>query len=407
METVELSTEDINSNKLSIFKSDIQKEKPKKKRLSPRKKFILLTASIVIIIAGITVATYLYVMKGNTKAASNITVSSYVPTPTPTPTPVFNPINGEIVSAEEQANLNRPPLAVMIENSTDARPQSGLNSADVVYEALAEGGITRFMAVFLQNTPLRIGPVRSVRTYYLDWASEYNPIFSHWGGNSDALAEIPTIGIHNVDAMYMSGSDNTCASDTSNQKTIFCRDPSRYAPHNGYGDTQLIWNYGANQKWSSSSTFTQWTFKDDAPLAQRGVDGIHLNISFMSNDTDYAVNWAYNQTNNNYTRYNYSNVVQLDRADNTPITAKTIIVQYVTAENYTSSSGKVVFRFDNTGSGNASIFEDGKEIDGTWKKASMDGRTLYYDTNGNLISLNRGKIWITFLQPDLGNFTYK
>jgi hypothetical protein len=94
------------------------------------------------------------------------------------------PLNGSLKTQQaKDAWSKRRPLAVMIENHEESRPQSGLSSADVVYEAVAEGGITRFMAVFLcPFNDIQVGPVRSARTYFLDWVSEYNSLYAHVGG---------------------------------------------------------------------------------------------------------------------------------------------------------------------------------------------------------------------------------
>ena len=108
------------------------------------------------------------------------------------------PLNGALKSSRARAAWEvRRPLAVMIENHIESRPQSGLTSADVVYEAVAEGGITRFMALFYCNlSDVQVGPVRSARTYYLDWLGEYNnPLYAHVGGANtpgpaDALSQI-------------------------------------------------------------------------------------------------------------------------------------------------------------------------------------------------------------------------
>lgn len=373
-------------------------------QLPPAKKIAVLVGIAACIGVLCFAGTYIYIInRPNAKQQGNQTANKTTPTPspTPTPTPVYNPINGAPVDAQHANNLTRSPLAVMIENSVPARPQTGLNDADVVYEALAEGGITRFMAVFLQNTPQQVGPVRSARTYYLDYASEYNPLYVHWGGNSDALTEIPQIGIHNLDAITSSGSDTSCQNDTS---TLFCRDESRGAPHNGYGIMAQIWNYAQSQGWSFPSGFVSWQFKEDNPQAKRGPDGQTISIQFASDDADYDVKWVYNQSQNVYTRYN-GGTLQVDRATNDPITTKTLVVEYVTGNLYDSTSGKEVWHLNNSGTGKVSVFTDGKEVDGIWKKSSMTDRTQFIDTAGNQIPLNRGKIWITIVQPDQGTVT--
>src|SRR3989338_6720523 len=105
------------------------------------------------------------------------------------PRDISNPLNG-VLYKQSEAKLwqNRLPLAVMVENLVDIRPQSGLSRADIVYEALVEGGITRFMAVYTLTEPIvKIGPIRSARTYYVDWAEEYGGVFAYVGGSPEAL----------------------------------------------------------------------------------------------------------------------------------------------------------------------------------------------------------------------------
>ena len=183
----------------------------------------------------------------------------------------------------------RRPLGVMIENSSAARPQSGLSSADVVYEAVAEGGITRFMAVFLCQDTDPIGPVRSARTYYLDWISEYgaSPLYAHVGGANtpgpaDALGQIERYGWG--------------AYNDLNQFSVgfptFWRDYDRLGAntateHTVYTSTQKAWAFAAAKRQLTNvetddrtgktipwdQNFVKWTFKDDAPVADRPAAG--------------------------------------------------------------------------------------------------------------------------------------
>src|SRR3990167_951299 len=180
------------------------------------------------------------------------------------------PLDGDLHTKKAKDSLEkRRPLAVMIENHADARPQSGLTSADIVYEAVAEGGITRFMAIFYCNlSDTQVGPVRSARTYFLDWLSEYDALYAHVGGANtpgpaDALSQIIKYGIKDL-----------------NQFSIgfptFWRDYQRLGhpvatEHTMYSTTQKLWEIGANRGWmekdedgiSWDKNFTSWKFKDD------------------------------------------------------------------------------------------------------------------------------------------------
>ncbi len=372
----------------------------------PFKRMVILVSIIFAIAILFAIGIYIYIIAhGYQKPETTKVTSTFTPTPTPTPITKIDPLTGVTYTGQSVSNLNRPPLAVMIENSISARPQTGLSQADIVYETLAEGGITRFMAVFLGNTPSLVGPVRSARTYFLDWVNEYNAIYAHWGQNSDVAPSLGPDGIRNIDAIFQPGTDQSCNSATG----LFCRDESRDAPHNGYGFPQKIWNDGASSGWNLPSNFNQWTFKDDAVLANRGIDLSALNIDFMSDDPYYSVKWLYSRANNTYTRYDYGDTTlsQQDRLTGTPVTAKNIVVQFVNGNIYTSSGGKDVFHLDTTGTGKASIFLDGKEIDGSWKKISLTDRTMFYDQNNNPVQFNRGNTWITVLVTDSGTFSYK
>src|SRR3989338_8386825 len=186
------------------------------------------------------------------------------------------PLNGEKLTKEEKALWEtRRPLVVMIENHTDARPQSGLTSADIIYEAVAEGGITRFATVFYCKDAPYIGPVRSARVYFISFAAEYgnNPLYAHVGGANtpgpaDALGKLHTI--------KWSGKNDL------NQFSInfpyFFRDydrlTGRATEHTMYSSTQKLWEYAQKARkltniddngLSWDSTYQKWEFKEDEP----------------------------------------------------------------------------------------------------------------------------------------------
>ncbi|MGB9680810.1 MAG: DUF3048 domain-containing protein, partial [Minisyncoccia bacterium] len=129
----------------------------------------------------------------------------------------------------------RHPLAVSIENHPESRPQSGLDKASLIFESPTEGGITRFLAFFVENDVQKLGPVRSARTYFLDWLSEFDGIFAHCGGNADALALIPSYNIKDLDEF--------------NFPKIYWRTYDRYPPHNLYTKTDNLWQKAEELGW--------------------------------------------------------------------------------------------------------------------------------------------------------------
>ncbi len=313
------------------------------------------------------------------------------------------PLNGSMHTKEAKANWDeRRPLAVMIENHTDARPQSGLSSADVVYEAVAEGGITRFMALYYCNLgDTQVGPVRSARTYFIDWLSEYDALYAHVGGaNSagpaNALGQIITYGIKDL-----------------NQFSIgfptFWRDYERLGhtvatEHTMYSSTQKLWDIGAKRGWTNmndngttwADSFVPWKFKSDAPVGTAGGASVatKINVFFWQGYADYAVGWQYDGGCNCYKRSN-GGAPHIDLDTKQQLTAKNVVVQFEKESHANDGyEDNAHLLYQTIGSGQALFFQDGKVIKGTWNKASRLARTVYKDAQGKEISFNRGVIWI-------------
>ncbi|MDB4940352.1 MAG: hypothetical protein JWO40_777 [Candidatus Doudnabacteria bacterium] len=275
--------------------------------------------------------------------------------------------------------LVQRPFAVVIENLPAARPQSGLSQADIVYEALAEGGITRFLAVFQTQQVKSIGPIRSARTYFNDWAQELGAIFAHVGGNSDALyylkQGIP--GLSDAD-QFVNGAYMT-------------RIPPRLPPHNTYSSTDKLFAMAKHDKFSATKTYSDYIFKDDAALAQPTASKININFSLPA----YTVKWLYDSKTNTYKRYN-AGVATIDAGNNKSVNAKDLIVQRVRNWPVKSDTLYAISMGTREG-GDADVYMDGGVIHGTWKL--VDGRTKYFDQTGNEIALNRGQIWIEIVPP--------
>jgi hypothetical protein len=277
-------------------------------------------------------------------------------------------------------SLVQRPFAVVIENHPAARPQSGLSQADIVYEALAEGGITRYLALFQTQQVQQIGPVRSARTYFNDWAQELSAVYVHVGGNSDALyylkQGIP--GVSNAD-QYV------------NNNYIY-RVPPRLPPHNTYTSSSNLFAMAKNDRFSPTKSYINYLFKDDAPSIQPSVSKISIDFSAPH----YAVQWVYDSKSNTYKRF-LSGSASVDANGNKNIYAKSVIIQRV--KNWPVQSDTLLAISMGTREGGvADIYQDGKVIHGTWKV--VNGRTKYLDSQGAEIALDRGQIWIEVVPPD-------
>jgi len=315
------------------------------------------------------------------------------------------PLTGVLFSkAERQIWEQRRPLTVMVENHEESRPQSGLSKADVVYEAVAEGGITRFLAVFYCGAAaeeVTIGPVRSARTYFMDFASEYGdyPLYTHVGGANipgpaNALGQIGDYG------WLAKGND---LNQFSLGFPVFWRDYERIGhpvatEHTMYSTSEKLWEVAQKRgltnvddegnKWDA--TFSQWQFKEEAKLDERG-EVARVEFSFWENNPEYAVRWEYQKDNNNYLRFNNGQSLK-DLNNDSQLQAKTVIIQLMKEKGPIDEVKHILYT--TLGSGQALIFQDGQVIEGTWIKAKRQSRTKFTDSSGKEISLNRGPIWI-------------
>ena len=317
-----------------------------------------------------------------------------------------NPLNGELFTVEEYEKFkDRTPITVMIENSIDARPQAGLSSANIVYETLAESGITRFMAVFWSHDAQKVGPIRSVRTYFLDWISEYD---------DPPLANIGQAGYEPWEEVIVPEADARAYMNKYNIKSydrygrnVYWRDYDKFHSgiaweHVAYSETETLWADAGTMGWNEPANITPFKFKKDIAYDER-PNSQEIEIIFMSYGSNpYKVNWIYDPLKNNYKR-NLADEPHIDENNNKQITPKNVIVEYCAFRQTGDRNGRIVLT--TIGEGDASIFIDGKQIDGTWKKENRTTRTMFYDSEGNEIELNRGQIWIDVVPKGVGKVT--
>lgn len=268
-------------------------------------------------------------------------------------------------------DINKLPVTgVMIENSPDARPQSGLLEAGVVFEAQAEGGITRFLALYQDTKPAYVGPVRSSRPYYIRWLLGFDATYSHAGGSPQALNDIRALGVKDID-------------HGANGST-YDRVSSRYAPHNLYTSIDRLLA-AATARGYGTSNYTGFTRKDEKKIETPTASAISIAISSPM----YNVHYTYDTANNGYLR-NMAGQAHTDEKSGTQISPK-VVIALVT--DHAQDGIYSVYR--TTGSGQAYIFQDGDVIIGTWSKLDERAPLQFKDAAGNEQGLNPGQTWIT------------
>ncbi len=274
--------------------------------------------------------------------------------------------------------------AVVIENMVDSRPPSGLDKASVIYETLAEGGITRFLALWPVGQAVdQIGPVRSARPYFISWAAEYKPLFVHAGGSPQALATLKSSQTNVYDFNQFTHGGN------------FVRDNTRPAPHNLYTDPDKLYSGLRNSPARDAvPTYTSWLFKGEPPFDNRPATVNDLVIDFSS--FSYKVTYKYDRVQNSYLRF-VADQPHLTR-DGVQLVAKNIMVQF--EKIGLIANDKQRLDIQTIGSGKLLLFRDGTVTSGTWKKDSDAARTQWLDASGNALALNPGQIWIETVPTD-------
>lgn len=329
--------------------------------------------SILLVVAAVLAVSFL--------VYDSYTGGSFTPPETPlkkkpVETRVQAPLSGRLTDPEK---AKRTPLAVVIENHPDARPQSGLNKASLVYETFAEGGITRFLAFFQEEDVAELGPVRSARVYFVEWANSYKAFFAHVGGNADALDLIKTNKIYDLNQFYFG--------------SYFWRDIKRYAPHNVYTTTDKLRAAGQSKGYPAvNDKIPSLLFKKEVAEANRPAD-----YSFTINfNQSFAVSYAYSAAENVFKR-SILGVKQTDKNTGEQIVAKNVLVGFSDFSYGTSRIGEQKVNIRTTGSGTAVIYIDGVRSTGTWKRPTQDSIMRFYDGSGSEVKLNPGTTWVEFV----------
>lgn len=293
---------------------------------------------------------------------------------------VENPLTGTDMDTQFE---NQRPLAVMIENEYNARPQSGLSRAGVVYEVLAEGGITRFLALFLGETLDEIGPVRSARPYFLDYAMEYDSIYVHYGASPQGYIDLKQLQIDAIDGIY--------------DDITFWRDKSRKAPHNAYTSVENILKTSGKRRFRKDTELTFWKFNSEESFTG-DVELENFELDYFSN---YTVKYTYNHDKKVYERF-INGKPHTDRNTGESIFVKNIIITFASTR-VLDDVGRLSIK--TTDSGNGYYISNGYCSNIKWRKDARNQRTNYTFQDGSNLVINPGNTWIQVL-PQWGKFRY-
>jgi hypothetical protein len=264
---------------------------------------------------------------------------------------------------------------VSIDNQIAARPASGIGQAPLIFEVPVEGGITRLLAVFPYDAAVaKIGPVRSARPAFIDWAAEFDATLVHVGGSPEAIDRLAKTPTRNMDEIGWG--------------KYFWRDQSRKAPHNVYTSATLLANAERVVRGGAApQALDAWQYKEEAALDTRPADEVVVKVAYP--DPAYAVSWTYDRAANTYVR---TRGAQPEKdADGRAIAAKNIVVLETKIETIDTVGRK---RIAVVGEGTATVHRDGVAVLATWKKPSLTARLRFFAADGAEIAFNPGMTWI-------------
>lgn len=334
-------------------------------RTRTKKQWIIIILVALLVLGGIGFAVYQLWLKPEPKPVQRVVKQEPKPEP---PKPIYSTLSGlEITDA---AINQRPVTAVMIENSLDARPQAGLNQAGVVFEAIAEGGITRFMALFQDSEPDYIGPVRSVRPYYVQWAAGFDAAVAHVGGSGDALRMLRQENVaKDLDQFFNPGP--------------YHRVSNRFAPHNMYSSVIALRELQTQKGFTS--TYQGFVRKTEAKSPTPNATSIDFNISSAL----YNPHYDYDAATNSYKR-SEGGKPHTDEKSGQQLNPKVVMALVMP-----QGRNGIYTTYNTLGSGEVFLFQDGTLTKGTWSKATNKEQFTFKDANGAELKLNPGQTWIS------------
>lgn len=291
----------------------------------------------------------------------------------------FAPLTGEEVSEE----VTQRPIMVAVNNHPAARPQSGIASADIIYEVLAEGNVTRFLAVFQSELPEKIGPVRSARDYFIELAEGYDAFFVAHGYSPEAEELLSSGVIDNINGMQYDG-------------TLFKRSSDRVAPHNSYISSENIL-LGAEKVGASM------IYKKKVPLTfYEGKESVKIGENAKTIDVRYGTNekfhntYTYNEQHNSYERMS-GGVVTTDALTDEPLEFSNVLF-FEMPHRTIDDKGRQEINM--TDGGNAYVFQNGYLREVQWE--NDNGQLVAVESDGSMVKLVPGKTWVHFVPTSPG-----
>ena len=351
------------------FGGDEFENKDKKKKIL-KISIVVLSVLLVIAIAGLTI--YFCLTYKKTKTVDEPQVAD-------------QPMVVEVQEPDEKSvqiySGDQRPVAVMIDNNVNAWPQYSLNKAYAVYEILVEAGETRLMALFKNVDVDAIGPVRSSRHYFLDYALENDAIYAHLGWSPQAQGDISSLGVNNINGQFY----DTGAARTSTSK--YWRESSKAAPHNAFTSLASLYQIAQERGYrTTSDKESVLNYVTKEVTLDDGIDATSVTIPFSSGN---VVKFTYNSETGKYEKTS-KGTKQTDGSTGEALAAKNLIITFV--QNYTLNDPEQKGRqgLYNVGTRDGYYITNGKAIKIKCQKDSRTAQTVYTDLEGNEIQVNDG-----------------
>ncbi len=313
------------------------------------------------------------------------------PTPTPTPTPTPDPYNHPLTGEGMETPPTQRPLAIMINNHTLAQPQGGVSSADIIYEVLAEGGMTRMMAIVTNHQAVeRYGTIRSLRPYYLEIGLSYDGVIVHAGGSEQAYYDVRAKGADALDGVQ-----------GANAGSYFYRDPSRTAnglEHSLFISAEDVVTY-ATERGIPVSGENPYNFGlnfSEEATPEDGEIGEEVKVTFQS----WKETWfSYDEADNAYYAFQYDGEYKDGDTDEQLSFSNVLVLEAPTIvlDNYGRLDVNLV------GTGNGFFFHGGKYVPITWHRDALGDEFYYKNADGSELELGIGKSYIAIVPT--GNYT--
>ncbi len=276
------------------------------------------------------------------------------------------------------------PIAVMIDNHKSAMPQANLSEAYMVYEIIVEGGETRLMALYKGKDLEKLGPIRSSRHYFLDYALENDAIYVHFGFSPQAKNDIAKLGVNNINGIYESSKN-------------FWRVKDKYAPHNAVTSTKNVLEIAKRDNYRvTSEKESVLNYVGDEVNLNSNIIASTVTIPYSDSNT---VSYEYDEETKTYTRYSRK-TKQVDWDTKEPVTVKNIIVTFCKNTRLNDGENKDRQTIDNIKTLKGYYITNGKAVEITCEKTSRSGKTLYKTLDGKEIEVNDGNTFVQICPID-------